>query len=258
MIYQSVPIEPIIARIIRNTKIQDPSYILDMDEWIQEALELLQTRFDLSPKGPVDVDIAFHKGKFPCGLVSVTAVEYCGRRLKERSSAINKMVKDTGDPWYAYELGFILTSFQDGKVTLYYKAMAIDSNGLPLIPDNGDYKEALYYYVRAKMVGCGYKDTVFSEQQLMDRFELHGSRAIGAISYPSVDSMEAKVASMTRLIPAQNYFDNYFKVDGEESMYGGDGPVSSDLPIVITSTGTGVPVDQVIVTEEDQWTVKQF
>lgn len=257
MIYQSVSIQPVIARVIRNTKIQDTTYIMDMDEWIPEAMGLMHTRTTLSSKGPVPVEIVFHKGKLPCDLYHLVAVRYCGKRLVEGNS-INKMVKDTGTiPYYNIEMGFITTSFQDGSADIFYAAQPVDIDGLPLIPDNEDYKEALAYYCRAKMVGCGYKDPVFSEQVLMERFEKHAARAIGAIRYPSVDSMEQKVTTMVNFIPPQNYFDNFFRVDADEPVYG-IGGASSPLPAIITSTGTGVPVDLNPEDPEPQWTVKQF
>lgn len=72
----------VITRIIRNTRLKDTSYISDAHEWVYEAMEMMQTQQTLEGHWQ-DVSITFHKGKLPCGLVWVDAVEYQGKRLPE-------------------------------------------------------------------------------------------------------------------------------------------------------------------------------
>jgi hypothetical protein len=88
---------------------------------------------------------------------------------------------------------------------------------LPLIPDNQNYKEALYLYVRAKMIGSGYQDKVYQEQTLMQRFETIGRRAINEITYPTPDEKEQQVKTQVRFIPPDNYWENFFRVDSHET-----------------------------------------
>lgn len=256
MIYQNVTIEPIIARIIRNTRVQDTSYLDDLPEWIAEAMGLMKTKQVLSPKYQ-DINMYFHKGKLPCDLDHIKAVEYNGCRLKEGNSSkdittsqdlsrktdpiyISTLAPTTAPDgasfwttkwedacvlphhhkhYYQIEMGYITTSFADGVIRVHYKAMPVDENGMPLIPDNENYKQAIYNYVRAMMIGAGYKDLIFSESVLMQRFEIYAERAISEITYPSVDSMEDRVNNSVRLIPQANYFDNFFRTDGPEQKY---------------------------------------
>jgi len=270
MIYQAVSIEEVISKVVRDTRVQDSSYISDMIEWIPEAMSLLQTPQPLSRKYK-DVDVVFHKGKLPCGLIVLDAVEYKGQRLNLSStiknyltghrindkqpddivnvntfsSVIKTVPNDTvftqedimwssdlvpstslevvapcdvsPTDWYAIELGWLTTSFADGKVRLHYRSQPLDENGLPLIPDNQNYKEALYLYVRAKMIGAGYKDPVYQEHILMDRFETIGRRAINEITYPTPDEKEQQVKTQVRFIPPDNYWENFFRVDSHET-----------------------------------------
>lgn len=256
MIYQSVSIKSVIARIIRNTRMQDPSYLFDMYEWIPEAMGYMRTKFELTHKY-ADVTINFHKGRLPCDLHHITAVEYNGHRLamgstskhlstghiseSEQNLPTSTLAPTTtitgGTTWntafsstgntlpahpsdmYTIDLGYISTTMADATVRVHYKAVPCDEDGMPLIPDNEDYKQALYYYVRGMMGGVGYKDPIFSYNDLMQRFELHAARAIEQITYPSVDSMENKVNLLSRLIPQGNYFDNFFRADGPEQPY---------------------------------------
>lgn len=270
--YKSCSIDIVISRIIRNTRIQDSSYLADFKEWIPEAIGYMQIGRDLSPK-TAKIPVVFHKGKLPCDLEYIEAVEYNGQRLGTTDSVKNyasghNLGNGTNNPtgielftsiiqaqpnqtyfdennlmyksdivldtkqtavsdcgiqptnFYALELDYLLTSFPDGEVILHYMARPSDANGLPLIPDYEDYKEALYYYVRAKMIGAGYKDTVYNERELMDRFEMHARRAINAITYQTPDEVEQHLKTFVRFIPPANYWENFFRVDFAEQPMG--------------------------------------
>ena len=269
MLYNSVSINEVIARIIRNTRVQDSSYITDFQEWIPEAMEYMKTRCELKPAFE-DVTVVFHKGKLPCDLVWLRAVEFEGSRLgvsdtvkdyrtghnindktetdfantklfssvikvepdnthfdqqnlfwSSTAQPVNSLVAQDGckqpSDFYSIEMGYITTSFPDGTVRIHYLARPVDGNGLPLIPDNVNYKEAIYYYVRAKMIGSGYTDKVYQEGELMQRFETYARRAINEITYPTPDEREQELKAAVRFIPPANYWENFFRVDNPES-----------------------------------------
>ena len=273
MIHTTVSIQEVIARVIRNTRIQDTSYIQDMNEWIPEAMGYMRTRMELKYSW-ADIEIEFHKGKLPCGLIHIMAVEHNGYRLKYSNTikhyatghdmrhnhqgaenqpsvfvssiytqnqapytgfenhiwksdlkSFSETIKDAlccdihPTEYYQIEMDYINTSMADTIVRIHYLSQPVDKDGFPLIPDNENYKEALYYYVRAKMIGCGYKDNVFSEEQLLQRFEMYAARAMGQIRYPSTDVMQSRIDSMVRFIPPANYWENYFRTDYPEKIY---------------------------------------
>jgi hypothetical protein len=263
MLYKSCSIKEVIARIVRNTRIQDSSFIADFNEWIPEAMGYMKTQFVLKPVFQ-DVNIIFHKGKLPCDLEELDAVEYCGRRLPVSNTVKNyktghnladatnpitnaplftsvvfgtenngnTMYKSSAVPeysvieqnstdrqpsdWYGIEANYITTSFANGTVRLHYKARPSDEDGLPLIPDNDDYKQAIYYYVRAMMIGAGYEDKVLKYEECMQHFELHARRAINQISYSTPDQKEQMMKTLVRLVPPQNYWENFFRTDNPE------------------------------------------
>ena len=255
MVYNSTSINEVIARVIRNTRVQDSSYIEDMMEWIPEAMGQMKTRYEYVALYK-DITINFHKGKLPCGEIYVEAVQYNNTRLplsstvkhyatghnltaKEPTPTVFSAVIET-DPtpnenhfwsstleavancpvnehnWFAIEMGWITTSFADGVIRLYYKSQPLDENGLPLIPDNENYKQAIYWYVRAMMVGAGYKESVFTMDYLMAKFELHARRAINEITYPTPEEKEQQLKVQVRLIPPSNYYENFYRVDNHE------------------------------------------
>jgi hypothetical protein len=91
----------------------------------------------------------------------------------------------------------------------------VDADGLPLIPDNENYKQALYWYVRAMMIGSGYPDKQFTYEQCIQQHEHYAARAMGEITYPSPDDMENIKNTLVRFIPPPNYWENFFRTDAE-------------------------------------------
>lgn len=244
MVYKSVSIENVIGRVLRNTKLSDMSAMMDMYEWIPEAMELLETQFQLYPEHK-DLTVKFHQALLPCGLVILDAVEYKGKRLmfsdQIRQTSKSPISADafntvffkgenpvTGNTfltstleqvrelpldrsnYYYTKLNYICTSMKDAAVRIYYRIPPLDSNGFPLIPDNGNYKEALYWYVRGKLIGSGQlNDPRQTEDSCMLQFERYGARAVGEITYPSIDRMERIRANQVQFIIPEHYWSNF-------------------------------------------------
>jgi len=273
MVYDTSSMAEVVGRIVRKTRVQDSSFLVDMEEWIPEAMALMRTKANLKQAWE-DIQISFHMGKMPCGLYQISGVEWNGHRLKynigtrtfnspARRSSPGSGAKLSGvtpfitipyaretpdgdgliydstaiklpycisieqcnclpvcEQWYRTEPGYIQTSFPDGCVRLHYSTIGLDDNGFPLIPDNEDYKEAIYWYVRAQMIGAGWEDPVHSFDYCSRKFDLHAARAKGQISYPSTDQMEMRVNTLTRFIPPANYFESFYTTNHSEPFYG--------------------------------------
>lgn len=268
MIYSSTSIHEVIARVVRNTRLQDSSYLTDMKEWIPEAMGYMRTKYQMKPTWK-DTRISFHKGRLPCGLVTLKAVQYGNYRLKYYDSprtpdsmgilqdpadsiypgiaqdgttafgsyVVKRTATDEdipvefyqaniepvnldfhGEHWYFTEMDYLNTSLNETWVRIHYNGIPLDARGLPMIPDEENYKEALYWYCRAKMIGAGYEDKQFTEEICMDRYEKHATRARTKITYPSVDQMEAKMAVLNSLVLPENYWSSFY-APGQENYF---------------------------------------
>lgn len=254
--YKSISIDGVIAKIIRDTRIQDSSYVSDFYEWIPEAMTLMRTQQELVSRC-MPIKVNFHVGRLPCGLVHIDAVEYKGKRLRWHNGvrmatsastqtdgvyeSVITFTQAMSDPTtkvvdsklvppsdfhshhgYKLELDTIKTTFADGEVIVYYKTTAVDDRGLPLIVDHGDYKEAIYWYVRMKLIQSGYEDPMYRNDDRMafQRWELHAARAISDITYPSVDEKEAQLAMHVRFIPPTDYYESFFNTKLSEGPLG--------------------------------------
>lgn len=258
MQYSYCSMRDVIGRVIRNTRLQDSSYIADAHEWVAEAMDMMETQQTLVGAWK-DLTLDFHKAKLPCGLRWVDAVEYQGHRVPEgggiRPPQRNRPVNNPSDitvfqtkvdkiqplenhllyrtelekveqlswndrEYYYTEMGVINTSMCDGCITVYYRTIPTDEDGLPLIPDNQNYKQALYWYCRAMMIGAGYDDRVFNYEHCMQQFEsLYAPRAMAEIRTPSPEQMQHRVWTASRFLPNAGYYDSFFQTPSPEAFY---------------------------------------
>lgn len=245
MEYNKSNIDEIVGRVIRNTRVQDLSLISDIFTWITEAMADMRTKWVLQMSW-APVKSYFHKAPMPCGLVTLTAVEYNGTRLPQRNLSRHasqvpppviqdpnlwiSMVKTETSPngfnmylqetrmipiimhtsdWYQEDgPGSIITSFAEGDLIMHYKSIPTDAKGFPVIPDQENYKEALYWYCRMKMIESGWQDPVLNWETCDAKYNINAERGIAATRYPSTNKVE-EMCDMITLIPPQNYFDTY-------------------------------------------------
>lgn len=249
-----------VGSILRRTGLKDTSLIPDINEWLVEAMGLLQVSLTLEPTFE-DVKVNFHKGKYPCGLAELLAIEYCGTRLHLNNgvrtpekewvagledvndatfmttvtqantpsgnyiwaSSAQKLstMKWNATDWYKTDGRYILTSFDKGLITVYFNQVPTDEMGFLLMPDEANYKEALNWFLRARLIGRGViKSTDYSEEKCDLMFEKFAGRAKENITYPSIDKAQATVDSLARLLPDLNYYDSFFTTTGREDYYG--------------------------------------
>lgn len=119
-------------------------------------------------------------------------------------------------PTYTVNNNFIFTNFQTGYVFLSYRALPVDSDGMPTIPDNRRYKEGVKSYLRYKIdyilwrTGQIGKD-VYEESKVEWMFNV-GS-AGNAARMPSLDKMQA-LMNQIRLIPKKYAHNSFFRALG--------------------------------------------
>lgn len=112
--------------------------------------------------------------------------------------------------FYKVQLDTLQTSFESDFVKIHYKALPVDEEGYLLIPDEDNYKTALYWYVMKMLIGAGYEHKVFNYQFCDAEFEKYAGRALGKLKMPSADGMQKLYNSFVRLIPPARFHDDFF------------------------------------------------
>lgn len=147
--------------------------------------------------------------------VNPTNITYNSLKIDIRTL---KSMPSSGGTYYT-EMDFLNTSICTGTVRVYFMGIPVDEEGYPLIPDNENYKQAIYWYVRGQMIGCGYADPVFKYADCNSQFEMYAARAIGQIVHKTPDQAETIYRANTRLILPDTRFDSFFGNQHPEQNY---------------------------------------
>lgn len=246
---RTVSIKEIVARVITNIGRSNlsPEYYNDILTWISQGVNQLETKFNLITKSTI-LNIEEHIAYLPCDFQELIAVEYNGRRLPlgsditdlpNQSSIYHNnnlfeshVFQPTQLPqnqpynsdklenidnnrylheYYKLQLNVIQTSFETGKIKLHYLALPLDNEGFPLIPNDEDFKNALYWYVLMMLIGSGFKHKVFDYNYCFQQFEqIHAPRAISSMKRWSPEKAKRLYRSINEIIQPTDSYARFF------------------------------------------------
>ncbi len=233
MIYKTTSIGVVIAKIYRDFKPNNSSWIADAYEMIGEAIIDIGKNMGFEDvKTPIGqpLTVSNHRLEYPCAMEALYGVEF---RL---SSAVNFQKLMLGadvsgygiscdDPaqsnllqsafqYYQTNVNYMVTSFTSGQVLLHYKRMPLDKNNLPLILDSVRYREALVWYVVSRMLLGGtivHPDPKINFEFADNRWETFKAKAQNEYNAPSIDAMQRFMHMWTRQKFDMQEPDRFFK-----------------------------------------------
>lgn len=213
--YQYVNIREILSRILRHPLLQD----LNLETAIQYTVDF----FGIMglPSTYTDrvatVDIKDFRGVMPCDLISISQVRHNGNCITQMTDNYNTCPHNT----YTFKTQgrIIYTSFKEGSVDISYKAMPLDDEGLPLLPDEPTFLRALELYIKKQWFTILFDMNKISPAVLQNTQQEYAF-AVGACNntfiIPSVSEMEAIKNMWNQLIPRTNEFRSGFKYLGRQ------------------------------------------
>tara|TARA_R110002020_G_scaffold42863_2_gene125055 strand:- start:697 stop:1452 length:756 start_codon:yes stop_codon:yes gene_type:complete len=240
MIYKYVSIKTVLGGLMRDYNHQEDINVWDVVEWAAEALDFIGAhgQYELLYE---DLSIAAYKAALPCGFHSLEQISYKGVPLSasvsvmEPATSINstntniisgkEVDKDNfpldtdtinalkGATYYIND-SYLIVSFETGCVTMAYKGVPVDKEGLPKIPDNVYYIKAIKAYCQMMLDRQAWRAqrvpaAVFQESQQEWNFMCVGAR--GAANMPNLDKMESIKRQWVRLKPNMNSYNSFFK-----------------------------------------------
>lgn len=215
-----------------------PSSLLAfVPEWLDQAMRRMRTKMELITTSKI-VEVTNHKFIYPERLISLSAVEYNGYRLRigtdktdlqsqssnyhksgNRSSQSTFELDATKDfslkgseivptdlatsssEYYIPYANSSQTSFKEGLVKLHYKTLECDDNGYPLIPDNEAYKSACVDYIISVAIESGAYEHGIPYSTLVAKMEENMAMAINQISYPTPEKSFSVARATVNLVP---------------------------------------------------------
>ena len=108
----------------------------------------------------------------------------------------------------------IQTTFRNGCVLLSYKRYVRDCDGLDLVPDNEDLKDALFHFCMYRwwMSRLTYKEEGSNQQMLFHKqqYDILKRKAAANLNSPDIDELENIKNTRNRLVPRENFYDKGF------------------------------------------------
>ena len=104
------------------------------------------------------VDIKDYRGLLPCDLESIIQVRThneCNKtyevfRYSTDNFHMSNSKQDSYDLTYKVQGSVIYTSMKEGTIEISYRAITVDDDGYPMIPDSSEYINALELYIKKK------------------------------------------------------------------------------------------------------------
>lgn len=127
----------------------------------------------------------------------------------------------TNNLQYVTKPGYIMTNIPCGLVKISYQAIYTDEDGMPMIPNNASYFEALYWYVTMKLL---YPKKLKGQISQGDYYDIRNSwnfyrkQAYAEAMMPTVDDLETINNIWTKLYPEQNDHDTFFATTGDKQL----------------------------------------
>lgn len=220
-----IKIQEVLSRALRHPAMKD----VNLEQAVQYAIDFIHIFGlpEMYEDREVEIDIENHRGQLPCDLISINQVKdlcthSCLRSMTDTFFPTNyqRGKKTAGYIGYADELTFkvqnhiIFTSFENGKIKVNYKAIPVDENGFPVIPDNPTYLKTLELYIKVEVFTILFDEKKISRDILQNAQQQYAWRAgqlTSEYNIPSESEMESICRSWTTLIQRTTDFDNGWK-----------------------------------------------
>lgn len=171
------------------------------------------------------VTIENYRGLLPCDLDSIIQVRThneCGDtyrvfRYSTDSFHMSDNKQDSYDLTYKVQGNIIFTSMKDGIIEIAYRALAVDSEGYPMIPDSSSYIDALELYIKKKCFNVLFDTGKISPQvynQVCQDYAWAVGQAQSDLVRLSIDEMQSLTNSLNTLVVRVNEHSRGFVNNG--------------------------------------------
>ena len=225
--YNYISIKEILSRLMRNPLLQD----VTLEQVVQYTVDFLGT-FGM-PKLYQDKEEVLHieefRCKLPCDLICINQIKECKTGVCLRSMTDNFMPREHYDKNAGYkipqELSFktqgqvLYVSFKTGDVSVSYKSIPVDKDGLPLLIDNSVFLKALEAYIKREVFTILFdmgKITPAVLQNTQQQYAFLAGQLQSEFTIPSQSEMESISRMWNTLIQRTSEFNNGFQSLGNK------------------------------------------
>lgn len=147
-----------------------------------------------------EIEIENYRGVLPCYFfeeIQVKGVK--GPEYISMETAFHSKLAFT----YKIQGNVIITSTKDSPIKLAYRAIKVDDDGFPLIPDNGTFARALELYIQKRYFTILFNSSKIPYnvlQNVQQEYAFYVGQAQSDLVRPSVDQMQSITNMWTSLL----------------------------------------------------------
>lgn len=219
--YNYINIREALSRVLRHPLLQD----VTLEQAIQYTIDFIGV-FGM-PRLYQDKEEIIHiedfRGKLPCDLISINQIKDCKTGICLRSMTDNFMPREAYSKSVGYnipqELSFktqgqvLYVSFKTGEVSVSYKAIPVDKDGLPLLIDNPVFLRTLESYIKKEAFTILFdmgKITPAVLQNTQQQYAWNAGQLQSEFTIPSQSEMESIKRGWCTLLQRTSEFNNGF------------------------------------------------
>lgn len=218
--YNYISIREILSRVLRHPLLQDTS----LEQAIQYTIDFIGTWGMPSMYKDKEeiIKIENYRAMLPCDLVSIIQIKDCksGMCLRGMTNSFSPN-KDTTELTFKTQGSVLYTSLKTGEVLLSYKAIPIDSEGMPLLIDSPKFLKALEAYIKKELFTILFDMNKVSPavlQNTQQQYAWLAGQLQAEFNTPSVSEMESLKNSWCTLIQRTNEFNKGFSDLGKREL----------------------------------------
>ena len=178
-----------------------------------------------------ELKIENYRAMLPCDFHEMIQVrtnhEKCGHyvggvfRYSTDNFHMSDVKHESPDLTYKIQGRVIYTSIKEGTIEIAYRAIAVDDEGYPLIPDKSSFTRALELYIKKQCFTILFDLGKINQavyQNVCQEYAWAVGQAQSDLIRPSIDEMQSITNALNTLIPRVNEHSKGFITDGSMEM----------------------------------------
>lgn len=226
MIYKLTSVKTVIYKVVRDLNIGDTEIpVDDFIEWIGEGLQHIGSYYQLTSREGV-IEIENYKGELPCDFYKMERLLYSNGYLLNNENIVGTSNKEiSANKFSVRDINIIhnviTTSFETGTINIQYLAIPVDEDGLPMVPDDVSFMDALFWrcVYQLSLRGYEFRQTQFRDvnftKSMWNRYCL---QARGEANSPDVDMSQRLLNNYLRFVKKDEYKNSFATLGQKEQL----------------------------------------
>lgn len=211
--FNYIKLHEILSRVMRHPLLTD----LTLEAAIQYTIDFIAAMGlpNIYINKIASVEIDNYRGVLPCDLVSIEQVRCGNNYLRSMTDTFNGTGNnEKEEATFKTQGNVIFTSFKTGEIEISYKAIAVDEDGLPMLPDNAIFLKTLELYIKKEWFTILFdmgRITPAVLQNTQQEYAFKAGQCNNEFIIPSISEMESFTRMWNTLVPRTTEFNRGFK-----------------------------------------------